>query len=708
MVTNSHENGVQSEIIAVVNDVSEPSPLETYNGSLRVRGEFDNLQVARNLDGGPPYFSLGTGVFSAILNGAAVGAYVVSVHNNNDPFIYPYIWGEQWYLALTEINQDIPGDQSNCYANLTPAAGAAIFVNGEPFEIVLDIDRSSSPSTAQASVYVGGVLGNSTAFDCAMPMELWRVADQALPFFGQFSVNTNFSDDEYFPGPYLRSLPNPGDTGRDQIQVDYTKVELFGLPLSAPPVDDADLDGVENSADNCEFVVNPNQENDDGDSLGNVCDNCPFETNESQTDSPDGDSYGDACDADDTLAAEELEVPPTGTITRPGAPLPVSATFHNPNSFAILTVRPDCFNTTFEVRDAAANIVNPRYRIRKPYKMSLSSEDPEGDVIKLGVGESFTVNCDLSELFAPESLKAGGGGATETYKVVAHYANELRDPDCAPPRPGSTFVPDYDECIEDEDDDGQQDTPTFIGVVSSGELEIKIEGNAILPEEQIQGQGSVSATTWYAEWVGLGGELVFTIGGLPDDDVDTNTVLLNGTLAPTTATQSGTEVVATFPRSQAVESLGSLDPGEEYYPQVTGLFSPNAPSGKELFRADVKIRIAPAIAVEIDIKPGDDPPTINLGSNGNIPVAILSTPDFDASAVDPTSVTLANAGLKLKGKGTPMAALEDVNGDGLQDMVVHIDTQGLALTAGGESADLAGHTVLGTPIFGTDSVLVIE
>ena len=58
------------------------------------------------------------------------------------------------------------------------------------------------------------------------------------------------------------------------------------------------------------------------------------------------------------------------------------------------------------------------------------------------------------------------------------------------------------------------------------------------------------------------------------------------------------------------------------------------------------------LTVVIDIKPGSFPNSINLGSGGNVPVAICSTLDFDATTVDPLTVTLASAPAKLKGKGT--------------------------------------------------------
>ena len=48
----------------------------------------------------------------------------------------------------------------------------------------------------------------------------------------------------------------------------------------------------------------------------------------------------------------------------------------------------------------------------------------------------------------------------------------------------------------------------------------------------------------------------------------------------------------------------------------------------------------PVVEVEIDIKPGSDPNSINLKSKGVVPVAVLTTDDFDASDVDPDTVTL--------------------------------------------------------------------
>lgn len=128
------------------------------------------------------------------------------------------------------------------------------------------------------------------------------------------------------------------------------------------------------------------------------------------------------------------------------------------------------------------------------------------------------------------------------------------------------------------------------------------------------------------------------------------------------------------------------------------------PSGLD-YRA--VISFMPSTPVSIDIKPGEYPNTINLGSNGVVPVAILSTMIFDATQVDPLTVTLASAPVALKGKGTPMAVIKDVNGDGLLDLLVHVETEALQLSETDTEAILLGMTFGGEHIVGRDSVRIV-
>lgn len=58
---------------------------------------------------------------------------------------------------------------------------------------------------------------------------------------------------------------------------------------------DDDNDNITDTMDNCQFKANSNQEDKDGDGLGDICDNCIDVPNLDQKDS-DGDGTGDACE----------------------------------------------------------------------------------------------------------------------------------------------------------------------------------------------------------------------------------------------------------------------------------------------------------------------------------------------------------------------------------------------------------------------------
>ncbi len=108
--------------------------------------------------------------------------------------------------------------------------------------------------------------------------------------------------------------------------------------------------------------------------------------------------------------------------------------------------------------------------------------------------------------------------------------------------------------------------------------------------------------------------------------------------------------------------------------------------------------------VDIDIKPGSYPNSINPKSQGVIPVAILTTASFDATTVDPASVRFGPGGA-AEAHGT--GHIEDVDGDGDNDMVLHFRTQATGIECGATSASLTGQTLGGQPIEGIDSVRTV-
>lgn len=113
------------------------------------------------------------------------------------------------------------------------------------------------------------------------------------------------------------------------------------------------------------------------------------------------------------------------------------------------------------------------------------------------------------------------------------------------------------------------------------------------------------------------------------------------------------------------------------------------------------------VKVAIDIKPGSFPNSINLKSQGKIPVAVLSTADFDAPGdVDPDSLTFGPTGDEVS-PAVCSPSPEDVNGDGLHDLVCHFFTQSAGFECGDEVGYLKGQTVNGVPIEGSDSARVV-
>jgi hypothetical protein len=111
------------------------------------------------------------------------------------------------------------------------------------------------------------------------------------------------------------------------------------------------------------------------------------------------------------------------------------------------------------------------------------------------------------------------------------------------------------------------------------------------------------------------------------------------------------------------------------------------------------------LTVHIDVRPGDTQPVINLNSHGVVPVAILSTSTFDATKVNPLTVRFGRTGTEA----SPVHfSLQDVNGDGLLDMVLQFSVQSTGLHLGDSEATLEGRTLDGTPFRGSTAIQVIS
>jgi len=162
------------------------------------------------------------------------------------------------------------------------------------------------------------------------------------------------------------------------------------------------------------------------------------------------------------------------------------------------------------------------------------------------------------------------------------------------------------------------------------------------------------------------------------------------TAVETSAEEATAETAAeteaeTSPDEEAPESAPPTEPGTT--PEEE---SPESPPSTEPGTAQV----------EIDIKPGSDPNSINLKSKGVVPVAVLTADDFDASTVDPSTVEFAGA--------SPVRwTMEDVDGDGDLDLILHFKTQELGLTEDSTDSTLTGKTYDGELLWGTDTVNIV-
>lgn len=106
------------------------------------------------------------------------------------------------------------------------------------------------------------------------------------------------------------------------------------------------------------------------------------------------------------------------------------------------------------------------------------------------------------------------------------------------------------------------------------------------------------------------------------------------------------------------------------------------------------------INVNVDVKPGSYPNSINLKSKGVVPVAVLTSDGFDATTVEPDTVVFAGA--------EPVKwRTRDVDDDGDEDLLFHFKTQELSLDQDSVEATLTGMTTDGFHIMATDSVNIV-
>ena len=165
--------------------------------------------------------------------------------------------------------------------------------------------------------------------------------------------------------------------------------------------------------------------------------------------------------------------------------------------------------------------------------------------------------------------------------------------------------------------------------------------------------------------------------------LDDALILNAAVLAPGPQVFDGTSVpaaagTAPFLRLWDIRSFdvtSFLSPGPNTLTLTTGVVSDCL--GLIVSLIDLPAGAAPDQPIEIDIKPNSDPSSFGCKAKGNIPVALLGSAGFDVANVDANTVRFGKVGdetgeVHVK-KGDAKRHIEDVNGDGFDDMVFHFN-----------------------------------
>jgi hypothetical protein len=169
--------------------------------------------------------------------------------------------------------------------------------------------------------------------------------------------------------------------------------------------------------------------------------------------------------------------------------------------------------------------------------------------------------------------------------------------------------------------------------------------------------------------------------------------------------EDGTYLTAVAGDRASVPVIG-LNPGDQVVIQVRamGRFGPSDPAP-----SNAVIVPGGLVPAAIDILPGSDTNPIRLGRRGGVlPVALLGSAGFDVGGVDLGSL-MFGPGLAVPAHDLSMGGhVEDVDGDGYPDLMLHFNISSVAVESGDTEACLMGALLDGSVFEGCDTITVRE